>query len=278
MIQHSTEQLKKKDRAKIAVNMAMEGKWDEAALVNKEILEESPDNVEALSRLGKALSEVGRYTEARASFRRVLELAPMNAIAKKNLERIALLKDEQAPKTLHQAAHPNFFIEETGKTGVTALIDVAAATTVAKLVAGESVRLEPQEHKLLARNSQGEYVGTVEPKLGLRLLRLVRSGNRYAAAIASVSEQQVRLIIKETYQHPSQNGRLSFPPKGQDNFKGYAWEGSNRLVADDGDAPTLDSGDEPSDDEGSNLDDVSSYKKRSRSRRAIDPDGEEEES
>jgi hypothetical protein len=28
-----------------------------------------------------------------------------------------------------------------------------------------------------------------------------------------VGERELRLIIRETYQHPSQRGRLSFPPK-----------------------------------------------------------------
>lgn len=273
----AAEQIKKKDRSKLAVSLAMERKWDDAVVVNREILEETPENVEALNRMAKALTELGRYSEARAAFKQVLTLTPSNTIAKKNLERIAQLRDEDAPKATGQAVPAHFFIEETGKTGLTVLIDMAPQQVTAKLTAGETLRLEPQEHKLLVKNGQGEYVGTVEPKLGLRLLRMVRGGNRYEAAIASIQNGTLRIIIRETYQHPSQQGRLSFPPKGQDGFKGYVWEGASRFMAEDEDEGPADSADEPSDDEGGNLEDVSSYKRRSRSKKALDLDGEEEE-
>lgn len=278
MLQPKTDQIKdpkKRDRPKLAVSLAMERRWDEAVLVNKEILEETPNNLEALNRLGKAQSEIGLYAAARMAFRRVLELSPANGIAKKNLERVALLRDDQTPKPSRQAVPPNFLTGETGKTGVTALIDVAPPRAKAKLTVGDTVVLEPQEHKLLVRNVQGEYIGTMEPRLGLRLLRLIRGGNRYAAAVAAVHDQELRVIIKETYQHPSQQGRLPFPPKDQGTSRSYVRERAGQLVAEDEDE---DAAEDPGDDEGAKLEDVSSYKRQSHSRRTIDLEGEEEES
>jgi hypothetical protein len=35
------------------------------------------------------------------------------------------------------------------------------------------------------------------------------------------------VIIRETYQHPSQVGKLSFPPRGLEEFRSY---GSDRLI------------------------------------------------
>ena len=49
-------------------------------------------------------------------------------------------------------------------------------------------------------------MGSVEPKLTARLLRLVRGGNQYEAAVTSASAQELSLIIRETYKHPSQAG------------------------------------------------------------------------
>lgn len=237
MVQPTTDRSNnknKREKARLAINLAMESRWEEAVAANREILAESSDDVEALNRLGKALSELGRYTDARQAFQRVLAVQPSNGIAKKNLERVTALQ-RTPQRTARAGVSPSFFIEETGKTGVISLVDQARREVVAKLTAGETVTLEPNEHKLLVKNSQGEYLGTVEPKLGLRLIRLIRSGNRYEAAIASIGEKGVRVIIRETFQHPSNIGRLSFPAKGVDDFRPYVWEGALRYGEEDED-------------------------------------------
>jgi tetratricopeptide (TPR) repeat protein len=278
MTQSTAEQLRRRDKSKVAVNLAIERKWDEAVAVNKEILEESPDNIEALNRLGKAHSELGRYTDAREAFQKVLRLMPSNTIAKKNLDRIALLRDADAgPKPVAAVAPAHFFIEETGKTGSTTLTEAAPPATVAKLTAGEIVILEAQDHGLVVKNYAGEYLGTVEPKLGLRLLRLIQGGNRYEAAIASVQDQAIRVLIRETYQHPGQQGKLSFPPsKGGDNFRGYVWEGAGRFVAEDEDEPAAEAEDS-TDDESADGEEVAAFKRRPRARKALDEEESEEE-
>ena len=54
----------------------------------------------------------------------------------------------------------------------------------------------------------------MEPRHGQRLVRLIRGGNRYSAAIVSSTDKAVTVIIRETYQDPSQSGQLSFPTRG----------------------------------------------------------------
>jgi hypothetical protein len=61
----------------------------------------------------------------------------------------------------------------------------------------------------------------VEPRYAVRLLELIRGGNQYSAAIASLEEGRVQVIIKETYQHPDLAGRLSFPVKEAESFRPY---------------------------------------------------------
>lgn len=274
-MQKALDQVKIRERSKQAISLAMESKWEEAAAVNREILEELPENTEALNRLGKALSELGRYSEARQALEQVLRLQPSNTIAKKNIERIRGLRDT-APRAHAPGVPPHFFIEETGKTGVTSLIDLAPKETVAKKVAGETITLDPQEHKLLVRDVAREYVGTVEPKLGLRLLRLIRGGNRYDAAIAAINDQGIRIIIKETYQHPTQVGRMSFPARGQDSLRASILEGS-RYGLDEEEESTADEAEEWLEERGSDLEDVPEYKQlRGRSRRRSEFEEEEE--
>lgn len=228
----------KRERAKQAIALATESRWDEALSANRVILEDFPDDAEAWNRLGKSLSELGRYSEARQAFRRALEVSPSNCIARKNLERMGLVREDNPQRPLHRGVPPNFFIEETGKTQTTCLVDRAPKEVLARMTPGEPAYLEPQEHKLLVNNSRGDYLGTVDPKLGLRLLRLMRGGNRYAAAITSLGDQDVRIIIRQTYQHPSQVGRLSFPPKGLDDFRAYVWGGRLRYGMEDDEEPS----------------------------------------
>ena len=55
----------------------------------------------------------------------------------------------------------------------------------------------------------------------MRLAKLIEGGNRYTANIASSADGEVKVIITEVFQHPSQMGRLSFPAKGDDGFRSY---------------------------------------------------------
>jgi hypothetical protein len=201
----------KRQRAEQAIQLAMQSRWEEAAQANREIVALFPSDVDAYNRLGKALTEVGRYKEAREAYGRAQELEPGNTIARKNLERLATLsRSRRGRAAAAQRVDPQLFIEETGKTGVTVLQRVAARV-VPKLTAGDRVELCPRGNVLVVEDAGGEYLGEVEPKLGLRLLKLMEGGNRYAAAIASVNNGNCRVIIKEVYQHPSQAGRPSFP-------------------------------------------------------------------
>ena len=60
----------------------------------------------------------------------------------------------------------------------------------------------------------------MELKHAFRLIRLIEGGNQYAAAIAS-SNDELKVLIKEVYQHPSQAGRLSFPIRETEKFRPY---------------------------------------------------------
>ena len=220
-------------RAEQAIQLAMQGRWEEAATVNRTLVGVFPNDVDAYNRLGKALTELGRYSEAREAYGKALDLDAHNGIAQKNLARLASLNEAVAPRPEAGAKlSPQLFISETGKTGVTALMR-PAVEVAARLTAGDEVFLRRQNGGLVVENAQGEYLGEVEPKLGLRLVKLIEGGNRYAAAIATLARDNVRIIIKETYQHPSQTGKLSFPATTGEAFRPYTKEGLVRTDADE---------------------------------------------
>ena len=203
----------RREKVKEAITLATQSRWKEAELVNRLIIQAFPQGAEAYNRLGKALSELGHYSEARANFRRALELSPYNTIAKKNLARLASLEDETPKQTkVKESSHRYFnFVAERGKATTTSLLDIPSKKALARLAAGEVVQLSIEGRHLQVRDADDRYLGKLEPKLALRLIRLIKGGNRYEASVASVGESCLTVLIRETFKHPSQTGIVSFP-------------------------------------------------------------------
>jgi hypothetical protein len=234
MNQTEDKQRFKRQRTEQAIQLAMQSRWDEAITANKAIIATFPDEAEAHNRLGKALTEVGKIKEARSAYQRALEIEPANGIARKNLGRLQAMKAKAEPDRAQQV-DTSLFIEEMGKTGV-ANLRPANMKTLTTLSAGDEVAIKPVGSRLTIETIAGEYVSDVEPKLALRLTKLIEGGNKYAAAVASIGADSVRVIIKETFQHPTQVGRLSFPAgKAGDVPRAYTKESMVRSDLDDDD-------------------------------------------
>lgn len=203
-----------------AIALAMQSRWREAVAVNQSILEIFPTDVDAYNRLGRAYMELGDFAKAKEAYTRALELDPNNSIARKNLQRLSLLPDSQVSvKEERREVAPDLFIGEMGKAGVVSLQNLASQEVLARMAAGNKVYLKVRGQQLVVENEQGEYLGLVEPPHGLRLAKLIKGGNRYAAAIVSIDNDSAKVIIREIFQHPSQVGRLSFPVKAVEGFQ-----------------------------------------------------------
>ena len=92
----------KKQQADLAIQLALRGRWAEAAQLNRSIIDSFPTDVDAFNRLGKAMTELGRYGEAREAYMKALEIDPLNTIARKNLARLATLGEVSAPRAATQ--------------------------------------------------------------------------------------------------------------------------------------------------------------------------------
>jgi len=225
--------------AKEAIALAIQGRWKEAVAVNKSIIEKFPTDIGAYNRLGRALTELGEFIQAKEAYSKALELAPNNVIAVKNLARLASLAELKT--TLDTEPHkvaPELFITERGKSGVVNLCNLATGEVLARMATGDQVHLRIEEQRLLVENKYNEYLGEVKSEYGLRLIKLIRGGNRYAAAILSVGKDGVRVIIREEYQHPSQVGRPSFPAKAAKHLPLHAKESLLRhnVIGEEGEA------------------------------------------
>ncbi|MBI4297116.1 MAG: tetratricopeptide repeat protein [Chloroflexi bacterium] len=209
----------RREQSRRAISLALQNRWDEAAALNRKILGLFPEDVDTYNRLGKALMELGRYREAREAYAKALEISPSNDIARKNIQRLSQLRE--AEPTKEAKVDLRFFLEESGKASVAPICNPAPAEVLAQVSPGDPLRLRPKKGRLEVLTAPGQYLGEVEPKLSVRLLNLMKGGNRYAAASAGCGENGLKVIIKEMYQHPSQSGRPSFPPRIEETTRPY---------------------------------------------------------
>lgn len=215
----------KRQMSEQAIALALQGRWEEAVLTNRRLLTFYPNEADAHNRLGKALTELGRYAEARDAYSQALRADPGNSIARRNLDRLQLLADRQGntqpagPKG--EKMDPRLFVEEPGKTTVTALQHPGDPEVLARINAGDLVRLRAAGRSLIVENPAGERLGEIEPKLAQRLIHFLQVGNKYVAAVKALDGHEARIFIRETFQHPSQAGRPSFPTRADSGHRGY---------------------------------------------------------
>jgi hypothetical protein len=214
-----------------AVKLAVDSRWADAARANREYLRLFGDESEALNRLGKALTELGQITDARAAYGRALELVPTNTIARRNLDRLAGMKDTASAAAPSQL-DTRMFVEETARAAV-AKLQATDREIASQLDAGDLVDLTVSGNAVNVVNTSGQYVGMVEPRIGLRLARMMAGGNRYAAAMLNASEDDLKVMIRETFQHPSMVGKVSFPQARSSDVRAYMPKGLRRRAMED---------------------------------------------
>jgi hypothetical protein len=220
----------RRSKSEQAINLAMKNRWEDAAQINREILEIFPNEVDAYNRLGKALTELGHYADARDAYAHALKLDPLNGIATKNVQRLAKLVAEGAAAPPPSAVDPRLFIEESGKTTVTTLTELRRTDSVAKLTAGDQLRIERRANVIWVADLAGQEIGRIEPKLERDLIRLLEMGNEYTVFVTSARDQAVNVIIRESHRAPAMGDRPSFRPSAapEGAFRSYTREGMLR--------------------------------------------------
>lgn len=196
-----------------AINLAIHSHWADAVAVNQRILEMFPNDVDALNRMGRALTELGRYAEARAAYQKSVQIDPSNIIAQKNLRRLANVAHAEEPARATEKLDTRLLSPEAGKTGTLQLVRVPDKASLFKMSVGDQVRLQIEGRALMVYNSRNELLGQVDPRPSQRLIDLMKGGNQYTAAILDQEEGHPRIIVQEVFRDPSQAGKVSFPPR-----------------------------------------------------------------
>ena len=171
-----------------AIALALESKWEEAAALNRAILathaqrrrqleppRQVPDRARTLPRRPRRLPEVDR-ARPRKHDRQAQPGPPVERQGRRRARASEAVA--KVPRTSSS--------KRRARSGSTVLQEVSSEV-LTRTVAGDEVYLKPDGTVLSVQNIQGEHIGIVEPKLGLRLLRLMQGGNKYAAAVKSVA-------------------------------------------------------------------------------------------
>lgn len=183
------------DLAQKAISLALMGSWKEAVIVNKNILSDSPNDIDALNRLARAQAELGQLTQAKKSAGKVLKLDPFNTIAAKSLKKWKGLKRGESQKSSILPAQ--LFLEEPGRTRIVDLLNCADEKTLAKMDAGDEVLINPRSHRISVLSQQGRYLGRLPDDLSARLRKLISHGYQYRIFIKSQEPRDIKIFVRE---------------------------------------------------------------------------------
>jgi hypothetical protein len=223
-----------------AITYARNGNWESAIDSSRQLLSSDPNDIETLNRLAKAYFENGEIDNAEQTYQRVLEISEHNPIARRMVSLIA--RTRSAPAKTREFVDMRMFAIETGKSTLTSLhIDTDAEIS---LVPGEKLTLrantQPVHYDgqkkpvqtsgdnespaksylddaiaLDVYDCNGVNLGRLEPRLAARLIRFMKLGNEYTAAVLSLNEKrdQIQIVIRESHRNPDNRHEVSFPGK-----------------------------------------------------------------
>lgn len=196
-----------------AIQTALMGDWKTAILLNQSILQENPEDIDTLNRLGYAFASKGDIKEAKDTYQKVLMLDNQNPIALRNLKKLSGTSGNGSNS--HQSSiHGNIstlFIEEPGKTKVIELINIADKKVITPLRTGESVTLSIKRMKIFVYDHSKQYIGMLPDDIGRRLIRFMEGGNEYDACVKSVDSNRVIIFAREVKRAPQFKTQSSFP-------------------------------------------------------------------
>lgn len=197
-----------------AINAAKNSDWAKAILINQEIIERYGEEPETMNRLGLAYLKNNQETEAKKTFKRVLEIDKSNIIANKHLDKIK--NNESSIDIIFN--QDNDFIEEPGKSKIVTLHRLAGKDQLKKLKVGQVCFLQLKNRYISIVDEKGKHIGALPEDISFRLSKLISNGNEYRCVVYKVNEKQCLIQVKETFRSKKNEQIVSFPAKAQNNL------------------------------------------------------------
>ncbi|MBI2600290.1 tetratricopeptide repeat protein [Candidatus Daviesbacteria bacterium] len=202
--------------AKLAIDAALDCRWDDALKLNKQILKLDCTNADTLNRLARVYMEMGKNNLAKKYYSEVIKIDPYNPIALKNLKIIKSFKPggKKDDFIVHTSGttklSASLFLQEPGKTKIVSLLKVAEPQKLSKAYCGMQVMILIKNRKITIIDANENYLGVLPDDISHHLLRLLRGGNKYDLFIKSVKVNGLAVLIKETYRSKRFKNQPSF--------------------------------------------------------------------
>lgn len=196
-----------------AIQKAFEGNWSEAVLINQKLLKDDPNDIETLNRLALALTICGKLKQAKAAYQKVLKIDSQNPIAIKNAKRLVSFTSkkkaiESAPSLTKDPS--TMFLEESGKTKIIELVNIAEPKVISLLMTGGKILLQIKRLKIFVLDIKKHYIGVLPDDIGKRLIKLIKGGNVYDAYVKAVGSHRVAIFIREVKRSNRYKNQSSF--------------------------------------------------------------------
>lgn len=199
----------------LAINAALDSRWEDALKFNRQIIKIDPQNVDALNRQAHVYMEKGRSNLAKKYYSEVIKIDPYNPIALKNLKIIKSFKSiSQRNGEIRTNGEfklsPALFLQEPGKTKVVSLLKVAEPQKLSKAFCGMQVNFAIRNRKITIVDTDGNYLGILPDDICHHLLRLIKGGNKYDLFVKSIRVNSLSVLIKETFRSKRFKNQPSF--------------------------------------------------------------------
>lgn len=178
-----------------AIQTTLSGDWSQAIIINKTLIKENPDDIDALNRLAFAFSVVGKIKNAKSTYQKVLKLDGLNTLAIRNLKKLDGKNGQVASGQGFQVN--NTFIEEQGKTKMVELINIAQPAIINSLHTGQMLKLSIKRLKIFMLTEDNKYIGVLPDNISKRLIKFIKAGNQYEAYVKSAFDHHIVVFIRE---------------------------------------------------------------------------------
>ncbi len=190
---------------KKAIKAAKHQDWDKAVEINQSILDEDPKNINALNRIALAYMQQDHPRLARRALKKVLELDKHNKIAQKNLKRV---KNKETSRVKFSKGS---YIEEPGKAKNIELLRLTEEENLKDISLGQECYLDPKKtYVSVYVKDDDQYLGAIPEDISERLIKLIKTGNKYECIIQNCETNQCVVHVKEKKVSPENEGLHSF--------------------------------------------------------------------
>ncbi len=204
---------KSSNLSQLAIDAALDNRWEEALKYNKQIIKLDAQNVDALNRQARVYMEMGKSNLARKYYSEAIKIDPYNPIAIKNLKIIKSFKGNAGLGITHNGISKlsaSLFLQEPGKTKIVSLLKVAEPQKLSKAFCGMRVNMIIKNRRITVVDESDNYLGVLPDDVNYHLLRLLKGGNKFDVFIKSIKVNGLAVLIKEIFRSKRFKNQPSF--------------------------------------------------------------------